>query len=554
MTKVNSLERLWQLLFKERNEIIAIYFYAILSGLLQLTVPLGVQSIIGFVLGAAMVTSIYVLIFVIVLAVLIVGLFQINQMKIIERLQQQIFTRYAFAFSENIAQIDLKKADQYYLPEKVNRFFDTQVLQKGLSKILLDIPAASIQITLGLLLLSLYHPIFIIFGFLLIFILWFILKITASKGYSTSLEESSYKYAVAAWFEEMARTIKSFKFSQGSHLNLKNTDQNVVKYLKAKTAHFKVLLFQFRSLVVFKVAITSSMLIVGTYLLLNQQLNIGEFIAAEIVILSVISAVEKLIGSLDNVYDVITSLEKLATITESELEPNGNIPFTNTSKGVEIEFHNVGFGFTSNKPIFKNLNFRIPASSKVAITGAESVGKSTMLCLMSGNYNDFEGSIFLNQVPINNYDLGELRQNTGVYLNEQDLFSGTVLDNIGMGHPNNTAEKISLLAESIGIRNYLTGLPNGFQTILDPSGKKLPETVAKKILLLRALINEPSLLLLEEPWQGLDKTLKTNICKYIFNKIPYSTVFVVTNDEEFTSKCDYEINISNNETKLIKNN
>ena len=155
--------------------------------------------------------------------------------------------------------------------------------------------------------------------------MWFILRITSIKGLSTSLEESAYKYEVVAWLEEIARVIKSFKFSQGSHMNLQKTDKNVLGYLKARTAHFNVLLLQYRTLVFFKVAITTTMLTVGTYLLLSQQLNIGAFIAAEIVILSVIAAVEKLIGSIDSVYDVITGLEKLASVTEIPLENEGSL-------------------------------------------------------------------------------------------------------------------------------------------------------------------------------------------------------------------------------------
>ena len=145
-------------------------FFAILSGLIQLSVPLGIQSIIGFVLGAAMVTSIYILILVVVVGVLFTGILQINQMKIIEKIQQKIFTSFAFEFAEIMPQFDLKKIDDYYLPEKVNRFFDTINLQKGISKLLLDVPIASIQVIFGLLLLSFYHPFFIAFGLLLVFI------------------------------------------------------------------------------------------------------------------------------------------------------------------------------------------------------------------------------------------------------------------------------------------------------------------------------------------------------------------------------------------------
>ncbi|MGB5006494.1 MAG: hypothetical protein WBO39_06110, partial [Ferruginibacter sp.] len=119
----SPLSRILNLVKLERKEITAVYFYAILNGLIQLSLPLGVQAIIGFVLGATMRASLIVLIALVVTGVLIGGIMQINQMKIIEKIQQKLFVRYAFAFATHIPKLDLKKNDKVYLPELVNRFF-----------------------------------------------------------------------------------------------------------------------------------------------------------------------------------------------------------------------------------------------------------------------------------------------------------------------------------------------------------------------------------------------------------------------------------------------
>jgi ABC-type bacteriocin/lantibiotic exporter with double-glycine peptidase domain len=543
--KISPTKRLWDLIYIEKKEITSIYFYAILSGLVQLSVPIGVQAIIGFVLGASMVTSIYILIFVVVLGVLMVGIMQINQMKIIEKIQQNIFTRNAFAFAETIPRFDLKKVDNYYLPEKVNRFFDTVNVQKGLSKLLLDIPTATIQIIFGLILLSLYHPIFIVFGLILVFILWFILYITSKKGWLSSLEESNYKYEVVGWLEEIARVIKSFKFSQGGHLNLQKTDKNVLGYLKARTTHFNVLVLQYTALVFFKVGITATMLIVGTYLLLNQQLNIGEFIASEIVILTVISAVEKLIASLDNIYDIITGLEKLASVAEIPLEKEGNLVLNPLNNGLNIKISDFSFQYLDGKKALNNINLTIPANSKVCISGHEGSGKSSLLRVISGNFSDFSGSILINNIPIGNYQLESLRNETGLYLNQQDIFKGTVWENISLNKEGVLPENITRIAEDLGIQSYLDTLQQGFETEIDSAGKKLPSSTVKKILLLRAFANKPSLLLLEEPWQGLEISEKETIIDCLLHKLQNTTIIVVSNDEAFAKKCDYHYHLEN---------
>lgn len=556
-SKIHPLKRVQDLISLDKTEIASVYFYAILAGLVQLSVPIGIQSIIGFVLGASMVTSIYVLIVLVVLGVFAGGVMQINQMKIIEKIQQRIFARYAFEFAEKIPSFDLKRIDNYYLPEKINRFFEVLTIQKGLSKLLLDIPTATIQILFGLLLLASYNVAFIGFGFLLVVTLWLVLKLTSSRGLVTSIEESNYKYAVVSWLQEMARVIKSFKFSQGTHFNLLQTDKNVVGYLEARTEHFKVLLFQYRTLVFFKVAITASMLTIGIYLLLNQELNIGEFIAAEIVIITVINAVEKLITSLDGAYDVVTSLEKLEAVVESALEKDAasmaDTDVHSLDKGVSIEMIDLNFEYEDGKRILNKISLKFPANSTICVSGQEGAGKSSFLKVLSTNYNDFTGAILFNKIPINNYPLEILRNKIGTYSNEQEIFLGTVSENINMGRAHISYDKITEISKKLGIDNFLDKLHNGFQTDLDQTGRKFPATVVKKILLLRAFVNDPTLLLLEEPWQGLEKPTKNAMIDYIMSKKHNATVVIASNDNDFAAKCDYHVYLTNGVATIIRN-
>jgi ABC-type bacteriocin/lantibiotic exporter with double-glycine peptidase domain len=479
-------------------------------------------------MGATMVTSIYVLIFLVVLGVFLMGLFQINQMKIIESIQQKVFAHYAFEFADKIPQLDLKQMDKYHIPEKVNRFFDSLNIQKGFAKLLLDIPVATVQIVFGIVLLSLYHPLFIILGVILLVLLGLILYYTSQKGIETSIEESNYKYEVAGFFGEIARTIKTFKFSQGSDLNLKRTDSSVMGYLNARTTHFQVLLFQYKSLLFFKIALTTLMLTLGSYLLINQQLNVGEFVAAEIVIMLVIGAVEKLITSLDSAYDVITGLEKLASVTDSPLDTSGDLELQ-TRVGVEIEVKNFSFEFESGKPVLDSLNLHINAGDKIQLTGPAGSGKSIFMRILTGNYPDFKGTLLLNKVPIKNYSLDSLRKHTGILLQAQEIFDGTVWENISLGNKEVNPSLILETAENLGFADFLNHFPQGFDTEIEPLGKKTPQTIIKKILLLRALCGDKRLLLLENPWNGLDTKLADNLRDYLLKK-SNATVLISTNE------------------------
>lgn len=553
MKKMTPLQRLWSLIKLEKPEIVSIYFYAILSGLGQLSVPVGIQAIIGFVLGAAMVTSIYVLIFLVVLGVAAVGIFQINQMKIIEKIQQKIFARNAFEFADIIPRFDLIKTDNLYLPEKVNRFFDTLNVQKGLSKLLLDVPVASIQIVFGLLLLGIYHPFFIIFGLFLLLILWLIFYMTGKDGLDSSLEESKYKYKTVEWLTEMARVITPFKVNRNSYLNLTNTDNYVTKYLNSRTDHFRVLLFQFKTLVFFKVAITLAMLSVGTYLLLSQQLNIGEFIAAEIVVLTVIGAVEKLIVSLESVYDVVTGLEKLASVTEGLTESNNGLDITQVKNGLNIELSNLTFGFPGTRKIVQNFSLKIPAGSRISIATGESTGKSTLLKLLAGVYRDFEGVFNINDIPLANYENKSLRGHYGLYLNQKEIFGGTVFENISMGNKAVTHEHIIDLAQQTGLIEYIKQLPKGLDTVVNANGKKLVGRTLRSILLLRAFVTEPEVLILEKPWDHMDTDTRNKLMSYLKNRPAHVTVIIATQDEDFIRESDYTLSLQAGFVNITKN-
>lgn len=539
MTQTAPLTRIARLVRDEKSEISSIYFYAVLGGFIQLSLPLGIQAIIGFVLGGAMSTSLIVLIALVVIGVLLNGILQMNQMKIIERIQQKLFVRYSFAFTNHIPRLDLQKIDSFYLPELVNRFFDIPVLQKSISKILLDFPLAITQIILGLLLLSFYHPAFIFFGMLLLLLLVLIFRVTGNKGFQTSLEKSSYKYQVAGWLEEMARVIRQFKFSAHNALHEKKADSRIVNYIGARNRHFSILLLQYKVLIAFKVIITAAMLIVGCLLLLDQQINIGQFVAAEIIIIIVTNSVEKLIVNLDSVYSALTSVEKINKLLDKPAEKEGSFKPTIDSP-FTVQFDNVSFAYQEENSILKNVSFTVQPGRKICIAGKDGSGKSTVLKLLTGAYSNFSGSVLINGIPIGNYSLEWLRSQTGVVLNQQDVFAGTLWENITLGDENIDAAYVSQLAQLTGFSSFIASLKTGFDTALDPTGNRLPQNVVMKILLVRALAHKPKLLLLEEPWQGFDEETTTRV-KQLLLKETDATVIVATNDSDFIRQCDQTI-------------
>ncbi|WP_295213669.1 ABC transporter ATP-binding protein [uncultured Chryseobacterium sp.] len=543
--------KLFKYITKEKKDVTNIYFYAILNGLVQLSVPLGIQSIVSFVMGATMATSIYILIIFVVLGTWLVGYFRLKVMQIIEKIQQKIFVEFSIAFAEKLPKVNLSSTRKYYLPELVNRFFDTQNLQKGISKILLEIPAAIIQIVFGIVLLSFYHPWFLSFGALVILCVVIIFNFTLESGIKSSLEESDKKYETASWIEDIAASVKTFKINSESETHLKGADERVLGYLDHRTSHFRVLVIQYKTIIAFKVIITLAMLAIGTYLLVNQKLNIGAFIATEIVVLSIMSAVEKLIVSLESYYDVIASLAKLTKVTELEEEKNGEIVPAQKEEGMEVEFKNVDFNFNNNIHILQDINFTIKENTLTVITGELGSGKSLLLNMMAGFYPPTAGSILINKIPLKNIDKDKLRMEMGVYLEDMRIIQGTVQDNILLGNENVSTEDVLALSEKIGAENISSQFTSGFFTNISETDPEISFSSKKKILLLRAMAGNKKLLLLEDPIDGMNDTFKYKMLQYLEEIKHKTTIVIVSQNSEILHYADQHIHLENGSIKYL---
>ena len=544
---------LFKYVTKEKKDVTNIYFYAILNGLVQLSVPLGIQSIVSFVMGATMATSIYILIAFVVLGTWLVGYFRLKVMQIIEKIQQKIFVEFSLAFAEKLPKVNLSETRKYYVPELVNRFFDTQNLQKGISKILLEIPTALIQILFGILLLSFYHPWFLVFGALVIICVIFIFRFTMESGIKSSIDESDKKYEVASWLEDIAASLKTFKLNSKTEIHVAETDNRLVNYLNDRTSHFRVLVIQYKTIIAFKVIITLVMLVIGTYLLVNQQLNIGAFIATEIVVLMIMIAVEKLIISLESYYDVIAALSKLNKVTDLPEEDLGAITLENQNSGFEIEFKEVNFAFNDYQMILENVNFKIAENSLNVITGSLGSGKSLLLNMMTGFYEPTSGRILFDKIPLINVDKISLRNQIGMFLEDMTIIKGTVYENIVLGQTHISAEQILEASEQIGIEDFSSQFSNGFFTNISETDTEISFSSKKKILLLRALVGERRLLILEDPLDGMDDAFKIKMREHLSNLKENTTVIVVSEDPEMIEIADQHLHIEEGTVKILFN-
>ncbi len=545
------IKRLGKLLRSERKIIYLILFYAIVNGIIVLTLPLGIQAILNFILGGRVTSSWVILIVIVVVGLIISGLIQIAQLTLTEKLQQRIFAKSSFELAVRIPKIKVEAFQNRYAPEMMNQFFDTINLQKGIAKLLVDYPTAALQVVFGLILISIYHPFFLFFSVIVVFLLWLLFRYTGPQGVVTSLKESSNKYQVAHWLEEVARTMGTFKLAGITELPLLKVDKLIMGYLYFRRKHFGILITQFKTMIAFKVVTTGALLIMGSILLINNQISLGQFVAAEIIIILIMNSIEKLIVGLESVYDVLTSLEKLGAITDMPLEEEKvkNPTTLREAKAFEVVGENISFKYPgTDNVVIDKLSFKIEAGEKLGLAGTPGAGKTTLLQLLTGIYEDYSGRIAYKGLPLSALCHDDLRLEIGDNIWQETIFKGSVRENITLGKHGVDDRMVLDALEAVSAIDGLNQLEDGLNTLLFPEGVKIPRSLNKKIILARSIVSQPKLLLMELETDFMIKKEQDKFYDYLLSK-PW-TVIAVSDDTEFLERADRIFFMDKGEIKI----
>ena len=366
----------------------------------------------------------------------------------------------------------------------------------------------------------------------------------------TSLEESKYKFQVVSWLEELARSKDSFKLAGHTNLPQHKTDERVTGYLNSRESHFQVMKTQYFLLLSFKILVALGLLVIGGLLVLNQKMNIGQFVAAEIIILLVIDSAEKLILNLENIFDTLTSLEKIGEVFDLELDNHhqSTLANDNIQGAIKVELQNVEFMYPGrNENVIRGIQYAFQPNNNYCITGNNGSGKSTLLHLMSGLYQPQKGTVCLNGLPLGNYNIPELYKKIGNGLIEETLFEGTFYENITLGRDFVSSADVFWALDKILLSDYIKTLPNGLDTQIDISGHKLSQSVTEKIIIARSIVNHPKLLLLESHLDTIEEFERKKIIDFLTDKSNGWTFIAISNDPYLKEKSDSVIKMASGE-------
>lgn len=534
------VQRTLALLSRERREILTIFFYATLAGGLSLILPLAVGGIVQLVQGRLYLQPVIVLIAFVVLGTLVAGALQIGILRVVERIQQRVFARMALEFAFRIPRLKYAASHEANLPEQMNRLFEAVAIQKGVQKLLVDVPTALLTVAFGLVLLTIYSPWFSLFAIIVVTILVVIIRWTGPEGLATSIVESKYKYKAVHWLEELARAFHAFKYAGDSTLPVERMDDVVTGYLRYRRKHFAVLVKQTVALIGFKTFITAAVLVLGTALVQSNRLLLGQFVGAEVVIVTVLVGVEKLIGSLATVYDVLTSVDKAGHVADLPLEARGGLaPAHRDDHGIAIDARDVRYRYPrAASPSVDGITIQIAPGERVGIMGVDGSGRSTLLKLLGGLIDEYDGTIRFDGVTLRDLDRPALRTRIGQMLSWTDLFDGTVEENITVGRTHIAPRDVQHALDALQLTDEVQRLPQGVQTELTNGGRTLPAHLANKLLIAQGIVGRPRLVVLDDFFQNLDVASRTLIIRLLVDRARPWTVLAVSHDPALLAAFD----------------
>ncbi len=501
---LSPTKRLRLLLTAERRDLVILLIYGVVIGLLFLVIPFVIQMIVNNVGFGLLLQPMLVLAVVVFVVLAFAGALQAISTHVIEYIQRRIFARVARDVAERLPRVPRAAFDRLYAPELVNRFFDVLTVQKSASILLFDGMTVVIQSAIGLLLMALYHPILFGFNVALFLALLLIFVVLGAGATDTVIAESKAKYQVAAWLEEIARHPLTFRSSGGVVLAGRRAEALIGNYLDAREAHFRVVFRQILGVLSLQALVSFLLLAIGGYLVTRRQLSLGQLVAAEFIVSVVTAAFAKLGKQIEVYYDLLAALDKLGQLTDLPLEPvSGAAPPPGTGP-LALELEQVGYAYAGADPILEGVNLQIDPGSHVAIIGAHGAGKSTFLDLLYGLRQPSAGKIMVDGVALREIEPQAWRAQVE-FVREIEIFDGSVLDNVRLGRVGLDEDEVREALAAVALDEVVARLPEGLHTALATGGAPLSPGQARRLMLARAIVAGPRLLLLDEALTDLDE-------------------------------------------------
>jgi putative ABC transport system ATP-binding protein len=520
------LNRLMALLKPESGDVWIVLVFALMSGLLSMTTPLAVEALVNTVAFGRFLQPVVVLSMMLLAFLIFQAAMKALQTYVVEIIQRRLFARIAADLSFRLPKARLDAMDKYYPPELVNRFFDVMTVQKVTAQLLLDGVSIVLSAAVGMAVLAFYHPYLLAFDVALILLLLFTILVLGRGAIYTSIKESKTKYAMAAWLEDLARCPTAFRYDGASEFALERSDELIFDYLTARKKHFRVLMRQVLFLLLTQAVASTALLAIGGWLVISGQLSLGQLVAAELIVAVVVGSFAKLGKHIESFYDLMASVDKLGSLLDLPIERTDGLLVAPVATGVSVQ--NVSYHRTDGAEVLSNVSLEIAPGNVLALSGESGCGKTLLLDMLFGMREPSAGSICINGVDPRDLRPDVLRRRVAL-ARDVEVFDGSLGTNIHLERPDISINDVREVMEAVGLTAGIQSLAEGLDTHLTARGAPLTTGQLRRLMLARALVGRPELLLIDELLDSLSDDEAVEMLNRLKATFPSMMMLIVTN-------------------------
>lgn len=538
---LSPLQRVLRLISFEKKDILLLLYLTIAYGVLGIATPVTLQAMVNIVTIGGVLQPLYVVGLILLCLLALSGAIYAIETFLVEMIQRRIFVYHSLQIAQKTQQIHVSVYDTHNPVELVNRYFDIQTMQKSVATLLTVGLTALLQGLIGSIVLLFYSLYFGIFVIIMLLVLWIIIFGLGRSAEETAIKESKAKYAMAAWLETIARNKWLSKFYGAKQRNASNTEMLTKDYLLVRGKHFNILIMQLMVVLGLYALIGTGMLILGGTLVIKSQINLGQFVAAELIIFGVLSAFVRVVTRLEYFYDLLAAVDKLGVLETLPQESYGtHRPSEAGYRSLKVQ--GLSFNHFDQSSLVTDLSFVLQRGESLAIIGELGSGKSTLLELITGLRQPVQGYISYNDIDLRQLELSHLRDRIGI-ANKVEWQHGSILANLVLERPDITLDSVIAILQVLGLWQEISKLPQGIDTELTDFGTPMTHTQLQRLMLARAMLGKPDLLVIDGLLDNLSQHELAQVLLLLRRLQADLMLIVTTGFSHIAQQCDHVVTL-----------
>lgn len=513
---------LFALIKPEANFFWVVIVYSIVISLLTLAVPIAVQTLINTIANIASARALVILAFLLFFTLALYGIFSLLRIHIMEYYSRKIYAR----LTTDIGSHTLFSSNRFFEGHKnisvTHYYYEIMTLQSNLPTLLIDGFSLILQMFVGIVLVSFYHPSLLVFNMVLLLVLYFAWRIWSGGGKRTAIELSRAKFASGKWLNEMAMVHHFFSSTTRIDYAKKHTDKAITGYIEKHAEHYFFIFYQ-HAMFLFIFAVASAALLgLGGWLVIEGQMSIGQLVAAELIMSAIFFGLSRFVRFLELYYELYGAADKIAIALSSPQERSGE-PDKPSPDNSNIIFNGV---FLQHGEDNCFIDLELKAGGKYYLPSWLQQELVTLLTCTEPSEN---GWVSIGDFALSDYDIFALREAITI-IDDSLIMECSIRDFLLLAAPGASDQQLLQVLDAVEILHVIENSPEKMDTMMTLSGYPLRKLDFLLLKVAGALLSQPKVLIVGRQFNPLNQALRARLFEMLSAKLATILYFSDTAD------------------------